>query len=115
MARHGYALDWPAPSHTTAASHAATNPPACPPPAGSSWATLSSRPLGHGPPHFPDYTPLLPRIPALPFSWLKLGNPFDTALGFALLVFLVEGITVADATPRQMSQYLQAVSARACC
>ncbi|PRW57924.1 ATP-NAD kinase isoform B [Chlorella sorokiniana] len=48
---------------------------------------------------------------ATPLSWLGLGNPFESALGFALLVFLVEGITVADVTPRQMSQYLQASDA----
>lgn len=55
-------------------------------------------------------TPNWPTDSILFRSWLKLGNPFESALGFALLVFLVEGITVADVTPRQMSQYLQSVS-----
>ncbi|KAL4419121.1 hypothetical protein ABPG77_004513 [Micractinium sp. CCAP 211/92] len=41
-----------------------------------------------------------------PFTWLGLANPFESALGFAVLVLVVEGVTFADMTPRQISQYL---------
>ncbi|KAL4439733.1 hypothetical protein ABPG75_002734 [Micractinium tetrahymenae] len=41
-----------------------------------------------------------------PFSWLGLANPFESAVGFAALVLVVEGVTFADMTPRQISQYL---------
>ncbi len=43
-------------------------------------------------------------------SWLGLANPFESALGFAVLVLVVEGVTFADMTPRQISQYLSGVS-----
>lgn len=57
-------------------------------------------------------TSLLPPPPALPLDrrWLHLGNPLDTALGFALLVLVVEGVSFADMTPRQMAQFLEGVS-----
>ncbi|PSC74655.1 abhydrolase domain-containing [Micractinium conductrix] len=41
-----------------------------------------------------------------PLSWLGVGNPFASSLGFAALVLVVEGISFADMTPRQISQYL---------
>lgn len=49
-------------------------------------------------------------MPALRRSWLGLGNPFDSALGFAVLVLLVEGVSFADMTPRQIAQFLEGVS-----
>lgn len=54
---------------------------------------------------------LTPALPSPTRSWLGLANPFETALGFAVLVLVVEGVTFADMTPRQISQYLSGVSA----
>ena len=54
----------------------------------------------------PAYLPSAP----LPCSWLGVGNPFASSLGFAALVLVVEGISFADMTPRHISQYLASVS-----
>ena len=58
---------------------------------------------------------LFPPLNATSCSWVGLADPFDSALGFAVLVLATEAVALPDLTPRQVSRFLAAVSAAMLC